>query len=444
MMTVCGVCGKRIVVTWPEFWVYKTGKGEETTYYCSENCLVVADTREMKDRIGWVDPQAELTEEEIETVISGRPVGFRRLKRTVHREVPKETPAKPAGQEREDRTMAKYASSHKLTREEKERAVELAISGGDPISYLRELGAKNPWASWAYVKQTLKKAKPELYAQLPSDESRLDEEVSYGAKAASVKEQALPEKFEGGLTAQVADEEAEWTALPAAGNQTAAAGGDPSTPLRSAQDDKLVINAEDLAAAEDPAVKRMEAFAEMETTYRVPPVSGRLVLDEHGLHTVKAEDPPKPEKPLLAEIAEKVPDVDASMKAVNVRMVPSVAGQTVESIQCQPADEPVMWHPEKFLEDAAPEGSGIVERSTLIHDEHGVRMVTERLLDDLPCAITGLKVNEFEFNLNRAGMVLILPESDRNFLQPSVTLTLDQWRRLVKVVPKVMKILRIE
>ena len=424
MMTVCGVCGKRIVVTWPEFWVYKTGKGEDTTYYCSENCLVVADTREMKDRIGWVDPQAELTEEEIETVISGRPVGFRRLKRTVHREVPKETPARPAGQEREDRTMAKYASSHKLTREEKERAVELAISGGDPIAYLRELGAKNPWASWAYVKQTLKKAKPELYAQLPSDDSRLDEEVSYGAQAAPEAKPAAPETVEAG------DPLEGFTAF------------DPGAPEGDKAAD-LVINAEDLAAAEDPAVKRMEAFARMEKTSGTTTRS-RLVLDEHGLHTVKAEDPPKPEKPLLAEIAEKVPDVDASMKAGNVRMIPSVAGQTVESIQGQPADEPVMWHPEKFLEKAATEGSGIVERSTLIHDEHGVRMVTERLLDDLPCTITGLKVNEFEFNLNRAGMVLILPESDRNFLQLQVTLTPDQWKRLVEVVPKVMKILRIE
>jgi len=407
MMTVCGVCGKRIVVTWPEFWVYKTGKGDDTCYYCSENCLVVADTREMKDRIGWVDPQAELTEEEIETVISGRPVGFRRLKRTVHREVPKETPAKPAGQEREDRTMAKYASSHKLTREEKERAVELAISGGDPIAYLRELGAKNPWASWAYVKQTLKKAKPELYAQLPSDESRLDEEVSYGAQAAPAAD-----PLEG------------FTAF------------DPGAP-EGDRAEPMVIKADDIKAALDPAVEKMEKISG--TTQR-----SRLVLDEHGLHTVKAEDPPKPEKSWLAEIAEKVPDVDASMKAVNVRMIPSVAGQTVESIQGQPADEPVMWHPEKFLEDASPEDGKIVDRCTLIHDEHGVRVVTERLLDDLPCAITGLKVNEFEFNLNRAGMVLILPESDRNFLQLQVTLTPDQWKRLVEVVPKVMKILRIE
>jgi len=134
MMTVCAECGKRIVVTWPEFYVYKRGKGEDTCYFCSENCMIVADTREMKDRIGWVDPQAEMTEEEIEAVTHGRPVGFRRLRKTARRE---EQPAAPAGQEREDRTMAKYASSHKLTREEKERAVELAIDGKDPIGYLK-------------------------------------------------------------------------------------------------------------------------------------------------------------------------------------------------------------------------------------------------------------------------------------------------------------------
>ena len=359
MMTVCGVCGKRIVVTWPEFWVYKTGKGDDTTYYCSENCLVVADTREMKDRIGWVDPQAELTEEEIETVISGRPVGFRRLKRTVHREVLKETPAKPAGQEREDRTMAKYASSHKLTREEKERAVELAISGGDPIAYLRELGAKNPWASWAYVKQTLKKAKPELYAQLPNDDSRLDEEVSYGAQAADPLEGFTA--FDPGAGKKpIKGNEKEFIERLA---DTVSSAMEPGAP-EGDRTEPLVIRKDDIKAALDPAVEKMEKASG--TTTR-----SRLALDEHGLHTVKAEDPPKPKKPLLAEIAEKVPDVDASMKAGNVRMIPSVAGQTVESIQGQPADEPVMWHPEKFLEDAAPEDGKIVNRCTLINDEKG-------------------------------------------------------------------------
>lgn len=97
MMTVCAECGKRIVVTWPEFYVYKRGKGEDACYFCSENCMIVADTREMKDRIGWVDPQAEMTEEEIEAVTHGRPVGFRRLRKTARRE---EQPAAPAERDR--------------------------------------------------------------------------------------------------------------------------------------------------------------------------------------------------------------------------------------------------------------------------------------------------------------------------------------------------------
>ena len=151
-MEVCGVCGKRIAVMWPEFWVYKHGKGEDTTYYCSENCMIVADTREMKDRIGWVDPQAEMTEEEIEAVTHGRPVGFRRLRKTARRE---EQPAAPAGQEREDRTMGNGMNCNKLTRAQKEKAVQIAISGGDPLDWLRTCGAKNPSAAWFYIKKTV-------------------------------------------------------------------------------------------------------------------------------------------------------------------------------------------------------------------------------------------------------------------------------------------------
>ena len=222
--------------------------------------------------------------------------------------------------------MGNGRNAKKLTREEKEKAVELAIDGKDPIGYLKECGCKNPWASWAYIKNTLKKSKPELYAKLPSDDDRLDEEVSYGAQAALAADPPVPAD-----DPEAADPLEGFTAF------------DPGAP-EGDRAETMVIKADDLAAAEDPAVEKME------------------------------------------------------------------------------------------------KASGIVERSTLIHDARGVRMVTEQLLDDLPCAITGLKVNEFEFNLNRAGMVLILPESDRNFLKLSVTLTPDQWKRLVEVVPKVMKV----
>lgn len=44
MMTTCPICGTRRVVFWPEHWVYKRGE----TYYCSENCMMVDQTKDMK------------------------------------------------------------------------------------------------------------------------------------------------------------------------------------------------------------------------------------------------------------------------------------------------------------------------------------------------------------------------------------------------------------
>ena len=377
MMTVCAECGKRIVVTWPEFYVYKRGKGEDTCYFCSENCMIVSDVRDTKERSGWND-EPWITEGELEAIQAGRKP-FRMLRRPTSRNsrppAEKDRPEKPA--ERTGQDMGNNKSSHKLTREEKEKAVELAIAGKDPIGFLKECGAKNPWASWAYIKQTLKKAKPEKYAQLPGDDDRLGEEVSFGAQAAPEAKPAAPEAKEAAPEAVEAVDPLEGFVAydpgagkkPIKGNEkefierladTVSSAMDPGAPEGDKAAD-LVINAEDLAAAEDPAVKQMEA---------------------------------------LAKIAEKVPDVDAGERPAAVARDPSTSvGMTSQGV--------------------------LKERSELIHDAHGVRMVTERLLDDLPCAITGLKVNEFEFNLNRAGMVLILPESDRNFLQLQVTLTPD-------------------
>ena len=44
MMTTCPICGTRRVVFWPEHWVYRRGD----TYYCSENCMMVDETKDMK------------------------------------------------------------------------------------------------------------------------------------------------------------------------------------------------------------------------------------------------------------------------------------------------------------------------------------------------------------------------------------------------------------
>ena len=83
MMTVCAECGKRIVVTWPEFYVYKRGKGEDTCYFCSENCMIVSDVRDTKERSGWND-EPWITEGELEAIQAGRKP-FRMLRRPTSR-----------------------------------------------------------------------------------------------------------------------------------------------------------------------------------------------------------------------------------------------------------------------------------------------------------------------------------------------------------------------
>lgn len=372
MMTVCAECGKRIVVTWPEFYVYKRGKGEDTCYFCSENCMIVADTREMKDRIGWVDPQAEMTEEEIEAVTHGRPVGFRRLRKTARREeqpaapAEKDRPEKPA--ERTGQDMGNSKNSHKLTREEKEKAVELAIGGKDPIGYLKECGCKNPWASWAYIKNVLRKSKPELYAKLPSDDDRLDEEVSFGAQAAPAADPPVPAD-----EPEAADPLEGFTAF------------DPGAPEGDKAAD-LVINAEDLAAAEDPAVEQMEQIATMEP---------------------KLEDPRDRAKRILDDLF-RFPE--------NVTAEQNPAGRVVldkNGVHLEPPKEPKKpdWEKTTFF--------------------------------GIPCEVTGMKVEEFEFRRTGNDLMMDYPGPGLLWMDKSlatVKLTVEQWKRVIDLVPKVMKI----
>lgn len=56
----------------------------------------------------------------------------------------------------------------KVTLEDKKKAVEIALGGGNPLKFLKEIGCGNPSASWGYIKKTLKEVDPEKYARLPS------------------------------------------------------------------------------------------------------------------------------------------------------------------------------------------------------------------------------------------------------------------------------------
>ena len=54
----------------------------------------------------------------------------------------------------------------KITLEQKKKAVEIAISGGDPVEYLKECGAANAPAAWYQIKKKLAEADPEKAEEL--------------------------------------------------------------------------------------------------------------------------------------------------------------------------------------------------------------------------------------------------------------------------------------
>ncbi len=117
MWTTCPVCGKGIAVMWPQLYVYRRGED----YLCSENCMIVYDTKQTQ--------------------------------KSNEKGVEKEVAAK-------------------LTQEQREEALRIAASGGDPIAYLKKLGLHNPWASWSYIREKAgKKAEVTTVKEVPEVES---------------------------------------------------------------------------------------------------------------------------------------------------------------------------------------------------------------------------------------------------------------------------------
>lgn len=116
MWTTCPVCGKGIAVMWPDLYMYRRGKD----FMCSENCLIVYETQRTRAANGFTEKRKE--------------------------------------GERKDVA---------LTQKQREKAVEIAVQGGDQIAYLKkECGAPNPWATWAYLKKKLEKENPVKYNRL--------------------------------------------------------------------------------------------------------------------------------------------------------------------------------------------------------------------------------------------------------------------------------------
>ena len=105
----CPICGKRFTVMWPHQWAFKRGK-PNPKFYCSWKCL-----------------------------------------RTLDKENGDDKPVKHA----------------KVALEDKKKAVEIALAGGDPLKYLKDHGAGNAWSMWYGIKENLKVREPETYRKLP-------------------------------------------------------------------------------------------------------------------------------------------------------------------------------------------------------------------------------------------------------------------------------------
>ena len=54
----------------------------------------------------------------------------------------------------------------KITKEQKQNAVDIALDGGNPVAFLKECGSMAPDQMWTYIKKTLKAKEPEVYAKL--------------------------------------------------------------------------------------------------------------------------------------------------------------------------------------------------------------------------------------------------------------------------------------
>ena len=136
-MLVCAICGKKIFTTYPANWPYRY----RNKVFCSLDCKIVHAARDLHK----VD-FANLGEQDMK--------GF----------YPYEIPVRetaPAEERKEDMRGQKL-----LTDEQKQKAIEIGLEGGDPIKYLKGCGAANPWGNWGYIKMKLKEKDPEKYERL--------------------------------------------------------------------------------------------------------------------------------------------------------------------------------------------------------------------------------------------------------------------------------------
>ena len=104
----------------------------------------------------------------------------------------------------------------RITQENYDKAVELAIRGEDYLAYLKKCGAKNPSATWCYIKKKLAETHPQKLEMLPEKNWARIEDKQAAKKKEKKKPQLaevvmkLPEEKEETATMEMTDEHIEW------------------------------------------------------------------------------------------------------------------------------------------------------------------------------------------------------------------------------------------
>ena len=68
-----------------------------------------------------------------------------------------------------------------ITEDQKLQAVELAINGGSPCTYLKSLGCKNPSGAWHNIKSLMERTRPDVFAKIPKRTPQQELKLEPGA-----------------------------------------------------------------------------------------------------------------------------------------------------------------------------------------------------------------------------------------------------------------------
>ena len=97
----------------------------------------------------------------------------------------------------------------KITLEQKKKAVDIAIAGGDPVKYLQGCGSEKPAVSWANILRALETARPEQYELLtaqkrpkvdkgmPKQELKLEAGANYEVSVTEEPKITKPVNYDG-------------------------------------------------------------------------------------------------------------------------------------------------------------------------------------------------------------------------------------------------------